>query len=384
MDVQLQQLVNLSECPICLDILDDPWMCADGFCYCRECIGRWIADDDTWRSPRTNVVYLRAGGLLARDVQRNDLATELRGQRVRDYVDASLPHDFEETLRYVSRQQSRGVLVLRSTTARDLIVLVVQSSAALEVAPQPPLSWDTPLNALEVAAHCGSIPELCSSPSLVEALLALDSSRRGSFVAFSALLTLLLEGGSRLQLGLRRKLWRHCHIRAHQRDGVYLRPDVLARRGVSLSFQGIYIRHQEKPEEVIVYRNGVTGALLQCPQHSPACPSIDSRATLEHAAEREVLTSRYYLDEDSGEYWRARRRGRPPPFPDAGSDEEPDLPGHYIPAEDERLLVVETRVRHLPRHFEYWHRLTDDDLVRRLAAAHDGVLQLGRRKRMRQ
>ena len=37
-------------CPICLDTWMDPIICADGYCYCRRCIARWVGGDRMWTS----------------------------------------------------------------------------------------------------------------------------------------------------------------------------------------------------------------------------------------------------------------------------------------------------------------------------------------------
>jgi len=72
-------------CIVCRDVFDEPVICADGFCYCRRCIARWVDGDEVWRSPRSNVLH-RGPCLLTPDVDRGARALEARRLRAEDDV----------------------------------------------------------------------------------------------------------------------------------------------------------------------------------------------------------------------------------------------------------------------------------------------------------
>jgi hypothetical protein len=91
------------DCVICHDIFDDPIFCADGFAYCRVCIGRWVDHSSlTWKSPTSNL-EIAFPALLIRDFQRNVQALELKQMKLEK--DLNLTDD-----------QSRKMMLLATAT----------------------------------------------------------------------------------------------------------------------------------------------------------------------------------------------------------------------------------------------------------------------------
>ena len=72
-------------CPICREDYEDPVMCADGYCYCRRCIGQWVGTNQEWRSPLTGQTLV-GPALLTPDLLRAGIARKARRGRA-----ASLP-----------------------------------------------------------------------------------------------------------------------------------------------------------------------------------------------------------------------------------------------------------------------------------------------------
>ena len=69
-------------CAICREVFDDPVVCGDGYCYCRQCISAWVANKREWRSPCTNERICGAA-LLTPDRLRACVAREYRREMLK-------------------------------------------------------------------------------------------------------------------------------------------------------------------------------------------------------------------------------------------------------------------------------------------------------------
>lgn len=368
-----ESLRAMLECSVCFDIFDDPWVCRDGFVYCRECIGRWVADKESWRSPRNNVEYPSSDALVVRDFQRGDLAKSLKSHEAeecfQEFLGAHEDQERERLLRKMASLRYRGELLVQKSKARIAVGAVVHSALG-----QRQLIYD----ALELALHSDSLGRLGTNPRVVEAVIANDVHKYPFISLTSVLIPLLESGGLFMPIGLRRIFWRHCQARAQlRRDAIHVRPEVLARRGITLGFQGLFARLADEPDGVAVFKCHATGATLRCPQRPMACSLEEYRSTLQLGDLCEVLSSRHALYEESAlDYWRARDLGPQPPFPDAS----PEMSGvGSLVEKDECMGVFEVRIKHLPRHFHYLYQEPDEELQRRLSELHER-LHLKRRR----
>lgn len=358
---------DVEVCVVCRDVFDDPVMCADGFCYCRLCIARWVGGEEIWRSPRSNLL-VRGACLLTVDVDRGARALEARRRRLREDGD------------------ERGLVALASSLAYagDLVASPELCAALLPRA----VPWTEPWQALALADRGDAYQELPTP--LVEALLERDRTSSSSpLLTFRVLANLLRLLGARFRdspnaanLRSAMKVLEHVVARAETTDAVV----VPSRRAPG--FEGIYYRDQDQalPRSSLVFVAS-DGRRLVVPLRSwkETCQAETFPQTVlllpgsEEGAMAFNSEARAALPHDRC-IWRDRRRERLP-FPDYDgvSDDDAETAVDVPPGD-----LFEASLRHLPFAFDYLPRAPRVGAAREYIAEHAEFLAGGFRRRTRQ
>jgi hypothetical protein len=360
-----QQVASLLECVICLEYYDDPWLCSDGFVYCRECIGRWIGDGEEWISPRTNLRYTSSEAFLARDVARACAALECKHAAAAQLVRGGLQIEPVKGLRDLVLIRHKGIVAALPETVRAALDTVLRPSPLAK-----PLDWAAVpsvvlYSVLELAVQAGRVAELLDHALILRRLLLLDARvHEVPFVAmhiWSELLQLSLRDPC-ADPELLDLLWHHYSWRCTRRDAVCFTPEALASRGLHEKFEGVYARSSMllADAHLVAFECSDSGARFYASQAPSMCPTgeVESRLQLGNSTAFFTSQSRGMLPGEAL-FW-ALRRGVDwlPVFPDAGSEEDacvapPSVDPELADALSHDLAVLEKRVVYLPRHVEY-------------------------------
>lgn len=361
-----QQVLSLLECVICMDYYDDPWMCSDGFVYCRDCAGRWIGDGDEWISPRTNLRFSSVDAFLSRDVMRACAALECKHAAAADILRALLAGgDPLQGLWDLTLLRHKGAVAALPETIRGVLDEVLRPSLSggrgLDA-----ICWDTAPSpalyaALELAAQAGRLPELLARGGFLRRLMILDRhSMRAPLVVprvWHELLKVSLREPCQ-DPPLTELLWQHYVWRRMHRDAVHFTAEAVELRGLQRDLEGVYARSAAPvlQHDFVLFECRRSGARFYASQAPSACPTSEVESQLQLGGARAYFTSqsRSYVPTDAT-FWMLRRGfDRLPVFPDAGSElvEEDPEPG-LSEALPRALSVLEKQISFLPHHVLY-------------------------------
>jgi hypothetical protein len=334
----------MERCAICHDVFDDPVMCADGYCFCRGCIGTWVDSRRTWTSPLTNQTHT-GPALMVPDCLRAGASREFHRAAV-----AALPL-WERFLRTAYARFGASPLCAPD---RECIALLANEAVLARVRAERP-------------AWCGALLELCwrccqieaYPQDLVEPLCELEQTGRDPFIqrevwrqVLHALTVAYSASGEpeteRALLACRA----HFKWRLERTDGVFA---PLSR--TELEADEIFLREPLELEGSVTWRSKC-GATLRIPSVKPSwvCESEDHRVELSApgALGAVVFRSRVEVKLRGAAVWRLRR-GPTLPFPDetgsstSEAEEEPDPPTMFLGT----LSVYEQTLPTLPEGFRY-------------------------------
>jgi hypothetical protein len=359
-----QRLRELCECNICLSLFDDPWLCSDGFVYCRGCIGRWIGRSEEWISPRTNQRFDATGAILGRDLQRACLVLEIKRAHAAELVHSPKSSSAELLASTVQLACCRheGLPAAEPVLLRSLLDAVFALPAEVWARPTAVECYAM----LELAVVAGWLHRIAALPPVVRGLLRADRAAAGApFLRFGILKQLLREivkgGCHQSTFAGRRALVRHfcAHLlyRAPRRDLVDVSEACLESRQYDPNDSGTFVRADGASDDVRAARRPAfrcteRDALLLLSQASAACPDEDVQSTLRsRGALWSFLSQRTQWVPPSWRFWPARR---------GVATENPLSPEQEGPSNlPPDLLVFEEALEVMPRGFRYHPNMLD-------------------------
>ena len=294
------------QCPICLGIFDDPWLAADGFCYCLKCLDAWIiASGGDWLSPRTNVRYPETGAFLGKDFQRSALARQLKARQLSP---VATTEGADEVVVRLATSRDGGRLVAPRELQRD--ALAAASARWPELGRRPLVLYSL----LELAFHAGAVCEL--HDGAIELLMAWDRAlSRAPFVCIGVWLSLVDDlVTSARSTALLPQVLEHCVWRLLRRDALWLTAEALRCRGIPVGHTG------EFPRAVCTEGNGWAATFgsravrVEAAQGPRSVPELStSKLRVQGSGEQvffmESQSTRYVPGSRGGEsFWEARRK----------------------------------------------------------------------------
>lgn len=333
---------NFLTCAICLDLLDNPWMCNDGWTYCRDCAARWVAyesgrNNGTWRSPRTNKLHSATAALLVADTQRDLLVTEARRATVevvlREWTDPL------QQLVAVAGQRHRGRPTAQQDQLRGLLERALRLDAEWDCAGPEALH-----SLVEVAVLSGlGVASLARRPQVIASLVENEVSQVGMpllvLSVWTDLINALVECPEHREL--LSTVWAHYQRRLRWVDS--LTPSESWTRPRGLGDAGVFQRSPGLQESDSVTYVGLGGALVVCCQVPGSC--VAKRGTIYRLDNRLLWVDCERAPWDCGSqasYWAGRRGTTSGAFPDAGSE-----------TSSLRLAVLEQPLSFLPATWTY-------------------------------
>jgi hypothetical protein len=216
------------DCSICLDLLDDPVFCSDGFVYCRNCIGQWVRDCCSWKSPSTNV-NMYSPAILVRDFRMNSLTLDAR------------------------RKQLGEVLLAEKTTGDKLVSMAGAFHANLPISTNDQntsvlsgcCKAVDPLILVEMSFRSGRSPSL--STEAIRFIIAEDSMNRAHHRLRLEVLHLVLKNNSNSP-----DLNAHIHRRIEIPDAIRIDPALMRAIGAGHEMP-IYCTRKYQKDRMLVF-----------------------------------------------------------------------------------------------------------------------------------
>lgn len=379
-------LSALLQCPICLCVFDDPWLAADGFCYCLRCLDEWInVSDGDWISPRTNVRMPAAGAFLARDFQRAALACEAKTRAIQRCAPSRpLAHPVDEVVIRLATTRDRGRLVAPPVLRRDVLLALVEAAVRAdgfprleELARRPLFCYST----LELAFHAEALGQLRALGGMLALLAAWDRSLPRAPLVCAGVWLSLLEGMGRTPSAAR--LADHCIWRLLRRDAVWMTPEAMRPRGIPDHYTGEFPRALSPESSAWTATFGNRAVRLEAAQ-GPHQAKEFSTSVLRVCAGAGGQERLFFMESQSRRqtpgsreetFWEARRRclfavrtprptpyDRPPPPPADPAPLPPPPPPRPSQAPEFRgdipkdFTVFERELRFLPHSIAYASR----------------------------
>lgn len=300
-------------CSICRDTFYDPVMAADGFCYCRNCIGVWVNGRWDWTSPLTNRLH-SGPALLAPDLLR---------------AGASLTHhreQFKQLSTLLMFQSSPYAFFGESpiSTAEDCAVMLADKSVFSFVRQSPPIWTCVLLDVCWRANKLDKFPidrmfDFCNYEKRSEIPLVQREVIRSMLEMQAARYK---RSPSRRERAALLQCRSHFIWREQQVDAIYV-PSGRVPTGNSL----LMIRSARMCPLSLSHHlwTDASGASLSLPRLHPhmQCFSEAShcKINLPPSPTREIVYRSQCIVEPQGSaLWRRRRQPPAPSFPDSGSE----------------------------------------------------------------
>jgi len=389
-------------CPICREVFNDPIMISDGFCYCRDCISKWVDGCKQWTSPLTNRLHY-GWALLTQDLLRAGASLEYH----RRCLDALSPLErFKEVPFSFFGQTPLGTPEQCASLVHDKTVL----SFVRRDSPQ----WHPAF--LDVCWRSKSLDKF--PPDCVLTFCSFEKHSEQAFVQREVVRALLEAYG---------RIYRACpsaqnraallECRAHyiwrlqQLDAIYV-PQGRAPGDCALLFTRAPYTSPSSNYSYWSARSGACMSLPRLPAHK-SCLQEPTQCDISlHSLQNScgaIYRSQVCVEMDEKHLWRSRKGPAPPCFPDSFTDsisvastdstEATSVSSDTTSSDSQKSECVqaaaiprnvtchEERVCALPEGFEYILRVKEEDEIEDSSgtlAEIDHILvakMLGRRKR---
>ena len=333
----------MEQCAICHDVFDDPVMCADGYCFCRACIGTWVDSRRTWTSPLTNQEHT-GPALLVPDCLRAGASREYHRAAV-----SALPV-WERFLRTAYARFGASPLCAAD---RGCAALLADEVVLARVRAEQP-RWCNAL--LEIAWRCCRMQDY--PQDLVEPLCDFEQMGKEPFIQREVwrqlLYTLTVAYSESANPETERALLvcrAHFKWRLERVDAVYA-----PQSRTSMETDDTFLREPLELEAYVSWKSK-SGATLHVPVVNPSwvCDSEDSKVDLfvPGVLAPLVYRSRVEVKLRGASLWR-RRRGPTLPFPDETGSSTSEAEEEPEPLKKSwTLCIYEQPLLTLPEGFRY-------------------------------
>jgi hypothetical protein len=218
------------DCVICLDLLDDPVFCSDGFVYCRNCIGQWAIRNCPWKSPSTNTnIYSPA--ILIRDFRMNSVTLDVRRKQLR------------ESLMTEKRTEGKLVTMAGAFHANLPISTNDQNTSALSGC----CKTVDPLIMVEMSFRSGRSPSM--STEAIRFIISEDSMNCAHHRLRLEVLRHILKNNTSS-----RELTAHIHRRIEVPDAIRIDPELMRCIGAGVGHEfPVYCTRKYQKDRMLVF-----------------------------------------------------------------------------------------------------------------------------------